>query len=250
MSNKNSAELRQEQETIRSPSPETIARMAESGPAMSPSSQAAETFEKRPSYPPASDHVEETSQPSQRARSPKPEADGRLDRSFKFPLNGQKPTIRTQMSGSASGSGSDVALSSPQIQTPIVHIQAPSTDGPMSAPVGYTPDDEVKVPIEEVSPAAESKAEEAVKEEAVKGETAKEEEAVKGETAKEEAAKGEEAAKSGEDGEVKANDAPNVDTAPTENGKNASPDTPTNPSTEPAPATETDTEDLNEVSLE
>lgn len=150
VSNKTEAELRQEHETIRSPSPETIARMAESGPAMSPASQPTETFERRLSYPPVKEALESQSPTSARPRSPKPEADGRLDRGFKFPLKGQKPTISTQVSGS------EVALTSPPMQTPIVHIQAPSTDGPMSAPVGYTPDEETRVPIEEVSAAKEN----------------------------------------------------------------------------------------------
>lgn len=114
--------------TIRSPSPETVARMSNTGPAMSPSSRT-QSFEHRQTSLPTQDEAESS---SGRPRSPvKPESDGRLDRGFKFPLS---------VSGEAEGK-SGQTLSSSSFKTPVVHVQAPSTDGPVSAPVGFTPDD-------------------------------------------------------------------------------------------------------------
>ncbi|CAK9785593.1 hypothetical protein CC85DRAFT_48313 [Cutaneotrichosporon oleaginosum] len=143
---------------IRSPSPETIARMSNTGPAMSPSSRQG-SFDTR--YQRAGSEGKEGESDSgvpitqQRSRSPRPESDGRLDRSFKFPTSGSgggsKPTpqIRTKLSDG------DASISSPVMQTPIVHIQAPSTDGPVSAPVGYTPmEDEIAEIKENDSPPA------------------------------------------------------------------------------------------------
>lgn len=134
-------------DSIRSPSPETIARMSNTGPAMSPSSRTA-SFERRslPAVTSLGDEAElgpGSPISKQRSRSPKPETDGRLDRGFKFPVAGSSkshgPTIRTQLNDS------EGSLRSPPVQTPIVHIQAPSTDGPISAPVGYTPvEEEIK----------------------------------------------------------------------------------------------------------
>lgn len=135
--------MRETLDSIRSPSPETIARMGNTGPAMSPSSRTA-SFEKRSVHRSGSLGGEDSSGSprSQRSRSPKPETDGRLDRGFKFPVAGgskQAPRIRTKLSDG------DESLSSPVMQTPIVHIQAPSTDGPISAPVGYSPvEEEIK----------------------------------------------------------------------------------------------------------
>ncbi|EJT50662.1 cell wall chitin catabolism-related protein [Trichosporon asahii var. asahii CBS 2479] len=107
-------------DTIRSPSPETVARMSNTGPAMSPSSRT-QSFEHRQMSLP----TEPESSGSGRPRSPiKPESDGRLDRGFKFPLS-----VNTE-------DKTEQTLSSPLKQTPVVHIQAPSTDGPVSAPVG------------------------------------------------------------------------------------------------------------------
>lgn len=112
------------QDTIRSPSPETVARMSNTGPAMSPSSRT-QSFEHRQMSLPT--QGEDDSSGSGRPRSPiKPESDGRLDRGFRFPL---------------SVNAEEKEPSSPLKQTPVVHIQAPSTDGPVSAPVGFTPDD-------------------------------------------------------------------------------------------------------------
>lgn len=119
------------QDTIRSPSPETVARMSNTGPAMSPSSRT-QSFEHRQTSLPT--HGEAESSGSGRPRSPiKPESDGRLDRSFKFPLS---------VSNEDDGKSEQTLSSSPLKQTPVVHIQAPSTDGPVSAPVGFTPEEE------------------------------------------------------------------------------------------------------------
>lgn len=106
------------QDTIRSPSPETVARMSNTGPAMSPSSRT-QPFEHRQMSLPSEPELSGSGRP----RSPiKPETDGRLDRGFKFPL-------------SVNSEGKPEP-SAPK-QTPVVHIQAPSTDGPVSAPVGF-----------------------------------------------------------------------------------------------------------------
>lgn len=46
------------------------------------------------------------------------------------------------MSNEDDGKSEQTLSSSPLKQTPVVHIQAPSTDGPVSAPVGFTPEEE------------------------------------------------------------------------------------------------------------
>ncbi|BEI81812.1 hypothetical protein CcaverHIS002_0209720 [Cutaneotrichosporon cavernicola] len=142
-----------EQPEVRSPSPETVARMSNTGPAMSPSSRQgsfAPSVERSGSL--GNERKTSTGGPvtQQRSRSPRPESDGRLDRGFKFPTSGSgsgsKPTphIRTQLSDG------DESIASPVMQTPIVHIQAPSTDGPISAPVGYTPMEEEIKEVKEI----------------------------------------------------------------------------------------------------
>lgn len=142
---------------MRSPSPETLARMSKTGPAMSPSSRTGSFENRRLSQPQLPSEVvadEERAASPVRSRSPRPEADGRLDRGFRFPVgspsgngvgaHGRVKEIRTNIKDS------DLSPQpSPKIQTPIVHIQAPSTDGPMSAPVGYTPDETESVKEED-----------------------------------------------------------------------------------------------------
>ncbi|KAL1413279.1 hypothetical protein Q8F55_001034 [Vanrija albida] len=131
----------QEHRTIRSPSPETLARMSTAGPAMSPSSRT-ESFEHRrvPQLPVANRQGDGGA--GARSRSPKPEADGRLDRGFKFPVQSSQdsPSGRGARGG-RNARDSEASLPSPPIVPPVVHIQAPSTDGPVSAPVGFTPEE-------------------------------------------------------------------------------------------------------------
>ncbi|WOO76975.1 Cell fusion protein cfr1 [Vanrija pseudolonga] len=150
----------QEHRTIRSPSPETLARMSSAGPAMSPSSRT-ESFEHRriPQLPVASGPADAAG--SARSRSPKPEADGRLDRGFKFPVQSSQDGSsgrgsRGSRSAKGGNNGSDPALPSPPMVPPVVHIQAPSTDGPVSAPVGFTPDEPSDEPAVEESEEATS----------------------------------------------------------------------------------------------
>lgn len=131
----------QQQTLVRSPSPETIARMSQTGPAMSPSSRT-ESFENRRVAQDALAESESKNPLHVRPRSPRPQSDGRLDRSFKFPVAGSNKNGQTDVSES------DVPLKSPPMSTPVVHIQAPSTDGPISAPVGYTPAEETE-PVKE-----------------------------------------------------------------------------------------------------
>lgn len=168
-----STPVKENQESIRSPSPETIARMGHTGPAMSPSSQQG-SFEHRNSLGRSGSlgSVDGSGSP-RRSRSPKPETDGRLDRGFRFPVAGSSkggkhaPHIDTQMSD-----GDANTLSAPIMQTPIVHIQAPSTDGPISAPVGYTP---VEEEIKEVGSAEEKEADAPPSYEAAAGDKADDE---------------------------------------------------------------------------
>jgi len=148
-------------EPVRSPSPETLARMSATGPAMSPSSRT-QSFEHRrlsqpqlPSEVVADEEREAATSPA-RTRSPRPEADGRLDRKFRFPVAGSASGSGSPPNGRGSGSnGTRIQTNvsdggaSPAMQTPIVHIQAPSTDGPISAPVGYTPTEETESVKEE-----------------------------------------------------------------------------------------------------
>ncbi|ADV24009.1 cell wall chitin catabolism-related protein, putative [Cryptococcus gattii WM276] len=150
--------IKDKEDVQRSPSPETIARMSmvPASPTL-PSHAPGDFSEQRREslgavdIPSVKSPRREAHEPS-RSRSPKPEADGKLDRGFKFPLS--NPTSATSSSSQSSPlSRSQISPSTTgDAQVPVTDLASTLVSAPGAAQATF---DYADIPVQSFSPPAE-----------------------------------------------------------------------------------------------